>query len=126
MSGRTTSDVSAPSPEAAVANDATAEQSAHRAIRLSLVISGVRCLATYLLIPFLVPLVSFLGDIAAPLGIALSLVAMVSGFYGVRRFWKSNHRGKWLYTVVMAFVFVILAAFLVSDINRLVSHGQLG
>jgi prepilin signal peptidase PulO-like enzyme (type II secretory pathway) len=96
-------------------------QSAHLALRLSLVISGLRCVATYLVIPILVPVVSFLGVVAAPISIALCLVAMVSGIAGVRRFWISDHRGKWIYTYFMVFVFIILAIFLATDITRLVT-----
>lgn len=105
-------------PAAAAEND----QGAHRALRVSLVISGLRCLATYLMIPVLVPVVSLVGVVAAPVGIVLSLVAMVSGTLGVRRFWLSDHRAKWVYTWFMAFIFVVLTVFLITDISRLVTR----
>jgi hypothetical protein len=93
--------------------------SAHRAFRLSVVISGIRCLATYIAIPLLVPLVSFAGVLAAPVGIALVLVAYVSGVLGVRRFWVADHRAKWTYTWFMAGVFLVLTVALVADVLRL-------
>lgn len=110
-----------PQVDHVAAVDAKTNQGAHRAFRLSLVISGLRCLATYLVIPILVPVVSFAGVVVAPVGIALCLVAMVSGIAGVRRFWISDHRAKWIYTWFMAFVFITLAIFLVTDITRLVT-----
>lgn len=99
--------------------DAYAAGSAHRALRLSMVISGLRCLATYLVIPILVPVVSVAGVVAGPVSIALCVLALVSGIAGLRRFWLSNHRARWIYTWFMAFVFTVLAVFLVTDITRL-------
>lgn len=101
--------------------DAAAMRGAHRALRLSLVVSGLRCIATYLVIPLLVPLVSVLGIVAGPVSIVLSVLAMVSGVAGVRRFWVADHRAKWVYTWFVAFVLVVLTVFLVTDITRLVS-----
>lgn len=100
----------------------SAVASAHRAFRVSIIISGIRCLATYLLVPIVVPVMSFAGVLAAPIGIALCVVAVVSGIAGVRRFWLADHRAKWLYTYFMMAVFVILGFALVADINRLVAQ----
>lgn len=94
---------------------------AHRNFRVAIIVSGVRCLITYLLIPILVPIVGFAGVLAAPLGIALCLVAGVNGVVSVRKFWVSDHRGKWMYTWFIVFVFAVLAISLVSDISRMVS-----
>lgn len=110
-----------PAESANGAADGTATASAHRALRAAMVISGLRCLATYLVIPILVPIVSVAGVVAGPLSIALCVVAFVSGTAGVRRFWVSNHRAKWVYTWFMAFVFAILTVFLITDITRLVT-----
>ncbi|MCW2287071.1 hypothetical protein [Leucobacter luti] len=94
---------------------------AHRSFRVAIIVSGVRCLITYLLIPILVPIIGVAGVLAAPIGIALCLVAGVNGVISVRRFWVSDYRGKWMYTWFIAFVFVVLAISLVSDISRIVS-----
>lgn len=101
--------------------DVQAVGDAHKAFRTSVVIPGVRCLITYLLIPILVPLLSFAGVVAAPIGIALCAVAVVNGVISMRRFWISNHRSRWMYTWFMAVVFVVLGIALYSDISRLVS-----
>ena len=96
------------------------DRDAHRNFRVALIVSGVRCLITYLAIPILVPIVGFAGVLAAPLGIALCLVAGVNGVVSVRRFWASDHRGKWMYTWFIAFVFVVLLMAMVADIARIV------
>lgn len=93
---------------------------AHKAFRTSLIVSAVRCLITYLVVPIAVPLLSFAGVFAAPIGITLCIVAVVNGVHSVRRFWISDHRMKWLYTWFMAFVFLVLGVAMYADINRLV------
>lgn len=92
---------------------------AHRAFRIAVVISAVRCLITYLVVPVAVPLLSLAGWVAAPIGIVLCTYAVVNGIVSLRRFWGSDHRQRWLYTGFMAIVFVILGIALVSDLTRL-------
>lgn len=96
-----------------------ADAGAHRAFRVAVAVSAVRCLITYLLIPVLVPVLSLAGWVAAPVGVLLCLVAVVNGVVSVRRFWRADHRQRWMYTIFMAVVFVILAIALASDLNRL-------
>lgn len=93
---------------------------AHRSFRVAMAISGVRCIISYLLLPVLVPIMGMAGFLAAPIGIALCVVAGVNGVISVRRFWTSDHRGRWMYTWFIVIVFLILAVALVSDISRLV------
>lgn len=94
-------------------------EGAHRAFRTSVVISGIRCLITYLVIPVVVPLLALGGWVAAPIGIALCLFAVVNGVVSLKRFWRSDHPKRWMYTMFMAVVFVILAVALVADFSRL-------
>ncbi|MDO5678480.1 MAG: hypothetical protein Q4G35_13375 [Propionibacteriaceae bacterium] len=94
-------------------------EGAHRAFRISVVLSGVRCLITYLVVPILVPLLSLAGWVAAPIGIALCVYAVINGIVSMKRFWGSDHPHRWLYTGFMAVVFVILGLALVSEFSRL-------
>ena len=84
-----------------------------------MVVSAVRCLITYLAIPILVPLLSLSGWVAAPVGIALCVIAVVNGVVSVRRFWASDHARRWTYTAFMGVVFVILGVAMVSELHRL-------
>ncbi|MBB4138901.1 hypothetical protein [Microbacterium invictum] len=95
--------------------------SAHRAFRVAILVSAVRCLITYLAIPILIPIAAVAGLVAAPLSIALCLFAFVNGVISVRRFWIANHRYRWMYTNFMAVVFAVLAVTLVIDIGGLVA-----
>ena len=101
------------------APDQRAGDGAHNAFRVSVAISGVRCLITYLLIPVLVPMMSLAGWVAAPIGIALCVYAVVNGVVSLKRFWRSDHRQRWMYTIFMGVVFVVLGFALVSDFSRL-------
>ncbi|RGE18088.1 hypothetical protein D1J51_15125 [Leucobacter sp. wl10] len=104
-----------------VDRSAKTEREAHRGFRVSMIVSGVRCLISYLLVPILVPIIGFAGVFAAPVGIALCVVAVVNGVYSLRRFWIGDHRSRWMYTWFIAVVFVILAIAMATDISRIVS-----
>lgn len=99
--------------------DEKAGSGAHRAFRISVLVSAVRCLITYLAIPILVPLLSLSGWVAAPVGIALCVIAVVNGVVSVRRFWASDHARRWTYTTFMGVVFIILGVAMVSELHRM-------
>ena len=92
---------------------------ARSAMRSSIVIAGIRCTITYLLVPILVPILGFMGTFATPLSIALILYAMVNGVISVRRFWMADHRSRWNYTWFMAIVLLLLTVALVIDVITL-------
>lgn len=101
--------------------DMEAIAGAHRAFRWAIVVSAVRCTISYVIIPILIPLLSVMGSLAAPITIALCVVALVNGWLGVRRFWVTDHRGKWGYTWFMALIYVISIVTIVHEIVKVVS-----
>ncbi len=92
---------------------------ARRSTKAALVISGVRCTITYLLVPVLAPVVGILDTINAPLSIALSIVAISMGISGVRRFWMADHRARWAYTGFIGLVLVLLFVGIAFDVARI-------
>lgn len=92
---------------------------AQKAFRTSVIVSAIRCIVTYVVVPVVVPLLALSGWVAAPIGIALCIYAVVNGIVSLRRFWGSDHPSRWLYTGFIAVVFVVLAFALVSDLGRL-------
>lgn len=102
------------------APDKRAAASAHRAFRWALVISGIRCLITYLAVPILIPVLALSGQIAGPISIALCLFAIVNGVISVRRFWTSHHSKRWMYTAFMGAVMVVLVLAIIIDIRKMV------
>ncbi len=91
-------------------------------MRSSIVIAGIRCVITYLLVPILVPIFGFMGTFAAPVSIALILYAMVNGWISVRRFWMADHPARWKYTWFMAAVFVLLTVAVIMDVMTLITR----
>lgn len=101
------------------APDPTSARGAHRAFRVSVVVSAVRCLVTYIAIPMLLPLLSLAGWVAAPVGIVLCVIAGISGVLSVRRFWRADHRHRWTYTAFIAVVFAVLTLSVLTELGRL-------
>lgn len=99
--------------------DLRSGQGAHSAFRVSVVISALRCVITYVAIPVLIPILSLAGWVAAPMGIALCAIAAVNGVVSLRRFWRADHRHRWTYTAFIAVVFVILAISTLTELGRL-------
>jgi hypothetical protein len=101
--------------------DKNAVFGARRSTTTAIVVSGVRCTITYLLIPILAPFFGFLEALDAPVSIVLSTVAIVMGIGGVRRFWIADHRARWSYTAFIGLVLVMLSVAIAFDVSRLVS-----
>jgi len=96
---------------------------ARRSTTTAIVVSGIRCIITYLLIPILAPFIGLVETIGAPLGIVLSLLAIVMGISGVRRFWIADHRARWPYTIFIAVVVALLTVGIIFDLASIASMG---
>ena len=96
-----------------------AEPRALMPLKGSLIISAVRCVITYALIPALLPVISGLGVLATPLSLALSLVATVMAIVSLRRVWLADWSGRWGYTAFIGVVLVVLAVVIAIDVRAL-------
>jgi predicted permease len=92
---------------------------AHQSFRISVVVSAVRCIVTYVAVPVLLPVLSLSGSVAAPIGLALCAVAAVSGMISLRRFWRADHSHRWTYTAFITIVFAILTVATITELNRI-------
>jgi O-antigen/teichoic acid export membrane protein len=101
--------------------DKNAILGARRNTTAAIVVSGIRCIITYLLIPILAPIVGLTGAASAPITIALSVLAIYMGISGVRRFWIADHRARWAYTTFIGVVVVLLLIGIVVDVRTIVS-----
>jgi hypothetical protein len=95
------------------------EEQARNAFRVSVFISGVRCLVTYLLLPALAPLLDLTGSIGPVLGLIVGAVSMTAIVFSIRRFWTARSRWRWAYTVVGGAVFVLLVVQAAIDVAAL-------
>lgn len=92
---------------------------AENALTLSLMFSGVRCLLQYALLPFLLPIIGVAADATVPILLGINVVAMVSIFFSLRRFWKIGYDRRWQYLVVAMVALTLLVAFTAYDIINL-------
>ena len=96
---------------------AASEDSTHRIFSTSILLSALRCLLSYIILPVLAPL-GAATSVGPVVGIPLAVVALVFDVRGIRRFWLADHRWRWpmtgIYAVVMAFVVALLVGNLVA------------
>lgn len=95
------------------------EASARKLVETSLLISMARCLLTYVVLPFLAPILGFATGVTPVLGVTVGLVAIVANVASVRRFWRADHRYRWHYTGVAAVIVVALVWLVIADLVEL-------
>jgi ABC-type iron transport system FetAB permease component len=94
-------------------------QTAERAFGFSLLVSAVRCILQYAVLPFVLPLVGIASDAALPILLLINVLAIGSIFYSLRRFWKVGYQYRWQYLGVAMAALLILSAFIMLDIQKL-------
>lgn len=94
---------------------------ATRAFSLSMLISGVRCVLTYVIFPWVLPAVGHAGGIGPGLGLVVGVVAITSNVFSIRRFMRSGHRYRWHVAAVNLGVIGLLSYLLVVDLADLLS-----
>ena len=82
-----------PTPTASVA-------SARRVFEVSIYISAARCLLTYIVLPFVFPIIGVSTSATPAVGIPVSLVAVAADLMSIRRFWRADHKFRWHYTAL--------------------------
>lgn len=96
------------------------DDQAYRLFSWSIAISATRCLLTYIVVPVLVPLAGPLSGGGAPVGIPLSLLALVFDVRALRRFWLADHRWRRPMTAVYGVVMAMVLGLLVTDVVSLI------
>jgi hypothetical protein len=91
----------------------------HRAFSRSMLVSAARCLLTYIVLPFLAPLVGAARGVGPWIGITLGVVAIVFNVKSIRRFWAADHRWRWAYTAIGVSVIALVCVLIASDVAEL-------
>ncbi len=91
------------------------EPEAERVFSKSVVISGIRCLLTYVIFPFVAPLVGLTASTGAVVGVIIGVVAIVFNVLSIRRFFNADHPYKWWASALNAAVIVLLVALFIID-----------
>src|SRR5688572_29299027 len=73
---------------------------AARAFNTSILVSATRCLLTYVVFPWVLPLLDLAGAVGPAVGVVIGVVAIVCNVLSIRRFQRSGHRWRWVITVI--------------------------
>jgi O-antigen/teichoic acid export membrane protein len=104
-----------------VAGSAADKAAAERVVSTSILISAARCLVAYVLLPFVAPIIGIAGDLAPAIGILIGAVAIVANVFGIRRFWRADHKWKVPYTVLAVGIILAMVFLMVRDLSDLLS-----
>lgn len=99
----------------------TSIASANNAFTGSIVISGLRCLVTYVLIPLIGPAVGLSGAVGPLVGLTLSLLSTVAIVVATRRLFAADHRLRWPYVMVGSAIVTFLVVQSIVEIVALES-----
>jgi len=97
------------------------EGDAQRAFSTSVLVSAVRCVLTYLVLPFLAPALGLAAGVGPAIGIPVGAVAIAFNITTIRRFWAADHRWRWAYTVLALTVIALLVVLMVADVVTLLT-----
>jgi hypothetical protein len=94
---------------------ATAAQ-ARSAFATSVAVSAVRCLLTYIVLPFVLPFIGLAAGVGSAIGAVIALIAIACIVSSMRRFWRAEHRARWGYTAFGAAMMLFLLGLMVNDL----------
>ena len=92
-----------------------------RGFSQSMLVSAVRCILTYLVLPFVAPLLGFAAGVGPVVGIVIGVVAITFNVRTIRRFWMADHRWRWAYTAVGGTVMAMLVVLIALDLAELLA-----
>ncbi|HJS71902.1 MAG TPA: hypothetical protein VJ858_04165 [Acidimicrobiia bacterium] len=108
-------------PETGVESTPESEAAARRAFSMAIVISGIRCVIAYILLPFVAPLLGLAPGVGPWLGIAISVVAIVANVFSIRRFARSRHRLRRLVIGINVTVIAFMVVLIGMDLSQIVT-----
>lgn len=97
------------------------QRETERAFSVSIVISGIRCTLTYVVLPFVTPLIGLHPGVGPPLGLALGAIAIAANIVSMRRFWRVRHRLRWPVSAIHVAVIVLLLVMVTNDVRELLA-----
>ncbi|MGI9604346.1 MAG: hypothetical protein ACR2QE_20875 [Acidimicrobiales bacterium] len=98
---------------------ADSDEQAQRTFSTSILVSAVRCTLTYVIFPFVAPIIGVASGVTSGSGIVVGVVAIVFNVLSIKRFWKADHRWKWPMTVLNVSVIVLLVILFAVDLAAL-------
>lgn len=95
------------------------EDELRSAFSRSILVSATRCIITYLLIPFVGPIIGLTTGVGPVVGIPVGALAIAFNIKSMRRFWRADHRFRWHYTAIGGTVVAMLVVLISLDLAEL-------
>jgi hypothetical protein len=92
---------------------------AQRAFSAAMVLSGLRCLVSYVIVPVLLPVLGIATGAGPAIGVPVALLALVFDVRGIRRFWLAGSSHRWAMTGLYLAVMALVTFLLVQDLTAL-------
>ena len=94
---------------------------AERLFSFAMILSGLRCTLSYVIVPFLLPALG-LGAVAGvgpAIGIPIGVAALYFDVKGIRRFWIARHRWRWQMTGIYLAVISLVLYLVTLDLIKI-------
>ena len=91
-----------------------------RAFSMAMVVSGVRCVLAYIVLPFATPFLGLAPGVGPALGMGIGVLAIAANVVSMRRFWRTRHRWRRPVTVIHLLVIAFLLVLIAIDVGELV------
>jgi hypothetical protein len=108
-------------PAAVTSTPEYTPQQAEKAFSKSVMVSAVRCLLTYIALPWLLPAIGVAKGWGPVLGLVVSPIAIVFNVLSIRRFHRSHHKYRWPITAVNVTIILLLLVLVVRDLSDLLA-----
>ena len=96
-----------------------AEDQPEKVFSTSILISGIRCMLTYVVFPFIFPIVGITSGIGSTIGLIIGSIAIAANVFSIRRFWKADHKYKVPVSILNVGIIVLLLVLIVLDAQDL-------
>ena len=97
------------------------DEQPERVFSQSILISGIRCVLTYVIFPFVFPVIGITSGIGSTIGLIVGTIAIAANVFSIRRFWKADHKYKVPVSILNVGIIVLLVILVVLDANNLFS-----
>jgi hypothetical protein len=94
---------------------------AARIFSLSILVSAVRCLLTYVVFPWVLPLLGHAGGVGPAIGVIVGAIAIVANVVSIRRFRSSTHVWRRPVIALNSAVIALLVVLVIIDVGELAS-----